>query len=61
MVLELEQIGQKLEELENLYKIKMLDVPLVEAAVAAAVIADGGAGFDDVVAAAETSKINNKF
>lgn len=49
-----------LEAMED-RKIKMLDVPLVEAAVAAAVIADGGAGFDDVVAAAETSKVNQKF
>lgn len=42
-------------------RIRMVDCPLVEGAVAAAVVADGGAPFEDVIKVAEASRQTEKF
>ena len=41
--------------------IKMIDCPVVEGAIAAAVVAAGNANIDDVVSVAEASKTTPKF
>ncbi|MBQ9157515.1 MAG: PTS-dependent dihydroxyacetone kinase phosphotransferase subunit DhaM [Eubacterium sp.] len=42
-------------------KLKMIDCPLVEGAVAASVVSEGGAPFEDVVKAAENAGKTPKF
>ncbi len=42
-------------------KVKMVDCPVVEGAVAAAVVAAGNASMDDVIQVAETAKTTAKF
>ena len=42
-------------------KIKMVDCPVVEGTIAAAVIASGGASLEEVVEAAEMAKTADKF
>ena len=42
-------------------KVKMVDCPVVEGAVAAAVVAAGGAPMEDVIQVAEAAKTTAKF
>lgn len=42
-------------------KLKMIDCPLVEGAVAASVVAEGGASIEDVIRAAENAGKTPKF
>ncbi len=49
-----------LETMES-RKIRMVDCPIVEGAIAAAVVSAGNAPMDDVIAVAEASKTTAKF
>ncbi len=49
-----------LETMED-RKIKMIDCPIVEGAIAAAVVAAGGASMDEVIQVAESSRETPKF
>jgi PTS hybrid protein len=47
--------------LEDREGVRLVDAPLVEGAVAAAVSASGGLGLEDVVRAAEEARVVGKF